>query len=278
MLLTKKLLRIFKILYSVMALHVEIKIKTMSKNLLFAVVLATGLSFCLSSCGDDAVQDVQLNFKMTYGDEPLVMFEDVAFADGRKMQFSRISTYISDVSVSSNGVSQGSTDVDYLMLSDSHLNLEDAQVGTPLKLNIEDGESLDKLTFNLGLTGDQNNTQPTDHMSSSPLSRTGEYWPGWESYIYTKFEGDIDLNNNGEYEPGETFSLHLGTEAALRSVEIDLTDSKESYDVLIDIEKVFSNNGEIYDIDGMRQMHGLSDQTINNINFLADNLSESIGL
>ncbi len=247
----------------------------MSKNIVFAF-LAIGLSLCLSSCGGDDAEDVQLNFKMTYGDDPLVMFEDVAFADGRMMQFSRISFFVSDVAISSNGVSQGGLDVDYLMLSDSHLNLEAAQVGTPLKLSIEDGESFDKLQFNLGVTEDQNNSLPTDHTSSSPLSRTGEYWPGWESYIYAKFEGDIDLNDNGEYEPGETFSLHLGTEAAFRSIEIDLTESKENYDVLIDIEKVFNNNGESYDIDGMRQMHGLSDQTINNINFLADNLSESI--
>ena len=250
----------------------------MSRFISLAVIVATGLSLILSSCGNNEEEEIQFNFKMTYGDAPLVMFEDVDFADGRKMQFSRISFFVSDLTLSNNGVNQGSTDVAYLTLSDSHLNLEEAQVGTPLKLKVEEGNSFDKLQFNIGLTDDQNNTLPTDHTSSSPLSRTGEYWPGWESYIYAKFEGDIDLNGNGAYEAGETFSLHMGTEAALRAVNLDLTESKESYDIIIDIAKVFNNNGATYDIDGMRQMHGLSDQTITNINFLSDNLSEAISV
>ena len=249
----------------------------MIKSLASAAALLVLVGLIVTSCGttDD---EVVLNFKMTYNDDPLVMFNDVEYGDGRMMQFSRVSFYISELELTNANNTLGNIDVDFLKLSDAHLSLEDAQEGFPIVVNIDELGSLDKLNFNIGLTADLNATTPVDYRSSSPLSRTGEYWPGWESYIFVKFEGDIDLNGNGQYDAGETFSLHVGSNNAMRSYSFDLSDSQDSYDVTIDIAKVFNNNGTLYDIDGQPRMGSLTDQTLINIKVLSDNLQGAVEL
>ena len=130
-------------------------------------------------------------------------------------------------------------------------------------------------TFNLGLTPAQNALAPNDYPVDSDLSNSAEYWIGWESYVFAKIEGLVDLDNDGN--PESTFALHLGSDDIMRSItmeEIDQNGDTYTLDIDIDLQNIFERNGDVFDIVETTNIHSLAQ--INEANFLIDNWQSAI--
>ncbi len=218
----------------------------------------------LSSCGDDD-KKLDMNFQLTYDDQPLVMFQEYEYAEagGIPIEFSRISFYISELKMTVDGQEELFKEVDYIDLTESHSTLAKAEEGYTYDIGSTTGDAT-AVSFNIGLTAAQNATTPSDYPSSNALSRTSEYWSGWGSYVMIKIEGNMDVDRDGVKEKG--IALHLGTDNVMRSTSGAYTDDLT---ISLDVQKIF-NCGEIFDIVETSAIHNLNQ--IDKAEQLADNI------
>jgi len=241
---------------------------------IFSALALTILIISLHSCGDDDKNEqteVNINYKLVYGDDPLVMFNNYTYPGGNDIQFSRISFYASQLMASSSDAVEMIKDVEYIDLTNSHVDLSSAENGMTVSYDYAESD-LDQLTFNIGLDQTTNATVPTDYPSSSALSLAGEYWPGWQSYVFAKIEGMIDLDGDGVLE--QPVALHLGSDTANRILNTPDNLRSKDLNFVIDIENVFQHDGTIYDISTTPQIHTINEaNAIESINFLADGLA-----
>ena len=231
------------------------------------------IALFLNSCGDDSSEKV-LNFKLKYDGQDLVFFEDYTYPNGKTIEFTRFSFYISDLKTIKDGVSTDVIDVDYIFLADAHSDAEKASQGFDYIIQDLQDTSFDGLTFNLGLNNAQNATSPNDYASGNPLSESGEYWPGWESYVYVKIEGRMDVDGDGI---SDGIAFHLGSDDTSRAITINNIQDKDKIEFEIDLIDVFrSASGELYDIESNSRIHSLSQ--MDQINFLMNNLASAVKL
>lgn len=240
--------------------------------------LYIGILFCLlslfSACSKD-IPNATINFKLSYDGAPLVMFEDYVYPDGKKLQITRFSFYISELSVKQGEEVKLLKDVDFINLTKSHSSIDGATKGfNYISEKIDDGYN--SISFNFGLTETQNSTVPADYKSGHPMARPGEYWVAWDSYIFVKIEGWIDLDNDDNPETG--IALHLGSDAVKRSVSKLVPNPDKEIEFDIDLYAIFKNSdtGKIYDIAANPQLHSLSQ--IPAAEELVNNLVQSISL
>lgn len=230
----------------------------------------------LSSCTDDKVSDVKLNFKLNYDGAPLVMLQDYDYPDGRTIKFSRISFYMSDIEAIEGNTSTLLKDAVMINLGASHSSPELSQQGYTYNIENIPVEKLESLRFNIGLSPSLNAKTPADYEPGHPLAASGEYWIGWKSYIFAKIEGFIDLDNDGTAET--TFALHLGSDPIKRTVSFSnptVENGTASFDFDLDMKRVFSN-GSTYDIVTTTNIHSLAQ--INQATFLIDNLVAALSM
>ena len=96
---------------------------------------------------------------------------------------------------------------------------------------------------------------PADHPSGNPLANSGEYWLAWNSYIFFKIEGYIDLDGDDEPETG--VALHLGSDEVMRAFDLQNNTGTNDVMIQIDLNKIFGTN-PVYDIVANPQIHSLS--------------------
>ena len=97
-----------------------------------------------------------------------------AYPDGRKVQFTRFSMFLSDVRLFSGSEQIELAEVDFVNLTSSHSDATGANNGFRYKSTQVELASIDEISFNVGLTETQNSTVPADYASSHPLARPGE--------------------------------------------------------------------------------------------------------
>ena len=131
-------------------------------------------------------EQVSIHLRLTYGGEPMVMTQEYAYPDGKTFLATKVSMYLSDISLEGNDKSLAIADVAFINLSESHRTAESATEGYVLYDEKVDLGRINTLHFNIGLTPEQNRTVPADHPSNSPLAMPGEYWLAWDSYIFFK--------------------------------------------------------------------------------------------
>jgi len=233
-------------------------------------VLWSFLLLILSSCGDEE-SNVSFNFKLAYDGEPLVMTEDYTYPDGKVIRFNRFSFFMSDVQLSNSDKSVLATDAEFINLTRSHLTAADARQGLTYDLGKHPISSITNVNFNIGLTQEQNTTVPADYESGSSLARPGEYWLAWDSYIFFKIEGFVDLD--GDNDPETSIALHVGADDARRAISLNNSDGDENISMVIDVKDIFEN-GSVYDIANNPQIHSLSQLPLATI--LADNFRSTI--
>ena len=239
------------------------------KKILF-LLIGAGFLLGLSSCKKDGNGNLNINMKLQYQGEPLVMFEDYAYPDGRTINFSRFSMYMTDLTLGDQLLS----DIDFYNLSNSHASLEDANKGYTLSFTDLPEGTYETLSFGEGLTPDLNAMTPDQFDSDHPLAKSSEHWFSWASYIFTKAEGNIDMNNDG-VDKETAFALHLGADNAYRyftftkDINIEKDETTE-VDLIIDLYYLFDGEDRIYPIDENPQIHSLNqmeavDELSNNI-------------
>ena len=236
------------------------------KGSIYVSVLLTIL--LLVSCGKDEIDNAEVRFRMLYDGNPLIMFENVTYPDGKIMYFTRISLFIENLTLKGNE-DMILVDRDYLTLSDNHLSAEEANLGT-LVYSAAIKEDAYNIGFNIGVAPQFNAMVPADFPSSDVLSNPAEYWPGWTSYVFAKVEGFIDLDGDGDTETG--FALHIGSDGAYRNVltsEILEFNDRGHLILDIDLENLFLANGVLYDIEANPQIHSPEQNPL--VQILADN-------
>ena len=212
-----------------------------------------GLVILFSSCGKDR-GDLDLNFKLTYDGEPMVMFQEYTYPSGEKFTLNRVSFYTSNIALDGNVLKE----VEYFDLTDSHSTADGAADG--LTYNIKDlpAESYSNVKFSLGVTPENNAMTPADFENSNALSRAGEYWNGWQSYVFLKIEGDLDIDGDGASDRG--ISLHVGGDENFASITFPkpitiAPDEVAKAEFFIDLKDAFENNGNLYDLQSNPALH-----------------------
>ncbi|MEL6864528.1 MAG: MbnP family protein [Bacteroidota bacterium] len=170
------------------------------------------------SCNDDDVQvaettSMEINFKAQYDGETLMTEKGYDY-NGLQIKFSKFDFYVADAVLLQQGASGTEEteirDISFVDLSFNLNNPDKAEEGVSIvSNNIEVGQ-YDGIRFGIGVPADLNRTDPNEYASEHPLALTNHYWAGWNSYIFIKLEGALDMDGNGTYE--QSFVYHTGTD------------------------------------------------------------------
>lgn len=227
------------------------------------------MSLLFIACDDDpkpadTTGNVDLALKLQYDGAPLVMEKEIDYPDGKRMYFSRISFYLSEIELLSDQHNHDDALIKYCRLEEKHKTTEQANTGYVVSLtDIKSGDYTD-VKFSVGVPAAENAKVPSDFPSSNDLSLS-EHWPHWNSYIFCKVEGYIDLN--GDNVPEESFVLHLGSDDALVPVSKNIAfnvgnGTTTTVDIPIDMKKFFQSENGIYDIAANPRLHQLSQKAV----------------
>lgn len=169
---------------------------------------------CTKDVGD-TVTRLDLVFELRYDGEPISGSQQLyQLNDSIKMQFSKVSFYLSDFKLEGNVETLPMTDILHISFLQNINGDAVQEVKQTLRFEVPPGD-YESLTFGLGLTPAQNATLPADHEAGSALSLSSEYWTAWKSYIFEKIEGTYQLND----ESPESVALHIGSNPLYRVLE-----------------------------------------------------------
>ena len=221
------------------------------------LVLSTLLFACSSDDGEGAVE---LNFKLTYDGNPLVAGEEYAYPLGFPFIVTKYSMFLSELSMSNGESSIDLSQAVFLDLAGNQFDMENAQRGSTIRFENIPSDNYSMLNISIGLPETLNSTNPSNYTADSPLSNTGEYWGGWESYIFHKLEGRMDADNDGELESG--IALHIGSNDAYRTKQVNreirvTNDQTTNVEISIDLKDILEVNGAAFDLIETPQVHHL---------------------
>lgn len=220
--------------------------------------------------------DLNIRFKLKYGDQPLEMFKEYSYpVTNEKLMFTRLSFFISDITLRSSEGDIKLKDIDYIDLTQAHTDPV-ASNGLEYKLSGILAKNYTSLDFGIGVPKASNALQPKDYPAGHILSSSAEYWTSWKSYIFFRPEGFIKLD--GQDKPESSFALHLGADEAYRSFSINKSISitengVTNLDIEIDMKKFFDGK-TLYDIHDTQQIHSLFQVPL--MITLADNLQVAV--
>lgn len=239
------------------------------------LLLALGM-FTFIGCSDEEMVDTNLVVQLTYEGEPLTMFTEVNFPDGQKMRFSRVSMYLNEFKLKGEEDHQ-LFDIEYINLTSSHDSEVKSAEGFVMTFQEVPTGDYTGVSFNIGVPTAQNAMTPEEFGNDEALSNQAEYWPGWKSYIFTKTEGDIDMQNNGEFSG---FSLHTGSDQAFQSVSLsksfEIKENGDAVTLVLEMKDVFEQDGSVYDIINHPQTHSLEQQ--DQVNEISRNYAKAFSL
>lgn len=234
----------------------------MNKLLPF-LLLAVPLLF--SSCGDDEPEmkettTLSLNAKATFGDQPLVMFEEIYDYEGQPLQLQLFQIYLTGLTLvyeEEGGQREEAVKDVVLAHFGNTFSTADAEAGLDL-LEVEvPARNYTGLKLGLGVSPELNATVPPDYELTHPLSQN--YWEDASSYIFFKVEGNTDVDGDGELSDKLTF--HVGgnnnyQEATLNQAINLMPNTTASLQLRIDLEKIMlSEDGSFIDFSDFRQAH-----------------------
>lgn len=255
----------------------------MKKVLFF---LATIAVFAATSCNDDEIPvertgTVEVNFVAEYNDSPIAMFENETYPDSENtVRFKKFQFYVSDLVLLQSGTADETELSEIELIDFTELNsAESAALGTARAYqDIPTGE-YSGIRMGLGVNRDLNQENNGDYTSGDPLGQN--WWQGWSSYIFAKFEGNVDTTNDNDFEDEEdvAFTLHTGSNEAFRSITLNTpitvsADENNIIKVSINLANVFKpENGETYDIIATPEAHTTG--SLDAINEIMTNFSKA---
>jgi hypothetical protein len=216
------------------------------------------LFFSLSGCGKDSeTGTINLNIKLKYGASDLIMLNKYDYPlYGYPITYNRFSLFMSEITVNGTDGNRQVEDIAYVDLSNAHSTKELASKGYDLSIKDVPVGSYSGMTFAIGVPPLSNSKTPAS-FKEKPLSDQAEYWGDWQSYIFSRTEGQMDKDKDGKYE--STFSLHTGSNAAFRTLRLSKpivisTNGITTINLEIDLAKQFSGS-KVYDINANPQIH-----------------------
>ncbi len=245
------------------------------------VLFLLSVLFVLFSCGDkeDKLGSIELNFKLTYQGEPLVMTPNEVNFHGLPFKVSRVSFFLSDMQLVDGLTSTDILEVAYINPTDAHIDLASAQQGLDYKIDSVPVGNYSGLAFNIGLDAAKNGKLPSNYPTGHLLSEETEYWADWKSYIFIKIEGLMDFDGDGVFSDGIT--MHLGSDDAMVSASFDknievIEGGATTLNFELDLFDVFDQGGEVYDFRAVPRTHTLD--FIDEIKFVAQGVAKALKL
>ncbi|MCB0584090.1 MAG: hypothetical protein KDD06_02005 [Phaeodactylibacter sp.] len=220
--------------------------------------------------------EVTLNFKAFYGPDPLVMFDrEYAYEDNMAIKMQLFQFYISKVRLLKGSGEEPLTDVGLISFANVYTD-EEAAAGISTVPGVLPPGTYTGIEFGFGLDSVLNATIPPDYPLGHPLSEN--YWEAASSYIFFKFEGNADLEPNGDFSDKLTF--HVGGNSNYRKLTFDrpITIEDEGAVTLqfnIDLHKMLvdQNTGEYLDFRQVTQSHSNESPSAT---FMANHIQEAI--
>ena len=216
---------------------------------------------------------IDFNVKLKYNGVPLVMFEPYEYPDGKQIEFTRCSFYTSEMKLDETTINE----VEFHNLTNIHSDPELGINGYTWRIENVPSGNYNSLSFNIGVPEELNKKDPGEFPSGHPLAKPAENWFSWQSYIFLKVEGKVDLDGDGITETG--VALHLGSDEALRNLEFEypiqvVENQSSSIRLDFDIYDFFNGPNRIYPIEENPQIHSLSQ--LDAVVELSDNLINAI--
>jgi hypothetical protein len=252
-----------------------IKETEMSK-ILKLVVFFLAIVIAIPGCDSDETGNLELKFKLKYDGNTLVMFEDQTYPSGFDVFFTRFSFYMSDINLTGNNT-YNLSEIEMVNPTASHQDLSSAENGYSMIFSDVPIGDYSGIDFGLGVPSDLNAMDPADFSTNHPLANAGEYWLGWESYVFIKIEGKIDFDGDGAFEEG--MSLHVGSDAVFKNASMPKSfDINKGETTIVEIEldllDIFVSNNTTYDLEGTPRIHSL--EQLSQAEQLANNLAQAI--
>lgn len=228
------------------------------RDILLSTLLISGILLTFSSCKEDEFGTVELKLQLLYDDTPFEATREYNYPGGYDLFFTKVSMFLSNIELQSVGENFELLPVTFIDFGATQNTAENAALGTSYTITDVPKGDYTGLKLNLGISSQENSTQPADYDSSNPLSNTGEYWAGWSSYIFHKTEGKMDTNGDGEFDTN--IALHIGSDEAFRSGEVlgDLTvkgGEMNTITLTVDILDIYRKNGAPFDFVERPQVH-----------------------
>lgn len=226
------------------------------KRISFLFLMFLSLSFIFTACNEEEEQltgGLEIVFKGTFGNEPLYMFgRSYDYRGDAEVKWQLFQFYLSDLELLTTAPGMDSK----MLSAIESVNFGDIQsegealAGYSFKFNDIAVGSYSGFQFGLGVSPELNATQPSDYSPSEPLAQISSYWEAASSYIYTKIEGNADLDGDGQFgEDEEKITYHLGASELFqkRMLPVNIEIRKNSMTTLVinvDLLKALENAAE----------------------------------
>lgn len=217
----------------------------------FLIMLLAGAAW-LSACKDKntpegPTSDLTVTFKALYDGQPLEKYKVYDY-DTYKVQFSRFNAFLSNITLFNANGSAVLSDINWVDFTPDTAS-GNLAVAVPVTFKNVPEDTYSGMRIGFGVPAAMNAKQPKDYPAGHPLSRENEYWLGWKSYIFSKIEGQVDLDNDKVYDAGLVY--HCGSDAVYRSyafnTPIQVAPGAKAT-VEIDLKKIFNPGGAWFDL------------------------------
>lgn len=247
--------------------------------LLPLVALSIGL---LAGCKDaDNLDkaDFQLSFQPRYDGQALETSKDYNYGSF-PVQFSRFNLYLSDITLLKGTEEYKLSEVEFVDFTpaDATTNLAKTVVFN-YPAAVPPG-TYTGIRLGFGLKPDLNAKKPADFQPGTPLYNEDNYWPGWQSYIFSKVEGYAYPNGPGTDVLDLTY--HCGGNQCYKAFtfnhDVVVTDTDGGQlTVDLDLKKLFTFDGQLFDIQTTpSSMHGSNGVALMEV--LMGNFGNAVGL
>ncbi len=251
----------------------------MIRTTIFAAIAGILL---FAACGDNNktsnTAKVELNFKADFGGAPLTMFSRAyPYSEGMNVRFQNFLFYVSDVKlIRDDGATQLLSEVELV----SFKNVQDdaaANRGITVATADVPAGTYKALQFGIGVAPALNGTQPGDYKPGHPL--TDNYWSWALGYIFTKIEGNADLDGDGGFDENAKLTFHIGANELYKVKTFDKNIVVRAGEPLtlpfqVDLRRVLvTPSGNFLDFRAVRQDHT---NDMNVARFIMDNLNEAV--
>ncbi len=250
------------------------------KKIVILTLTLFALTGAVSSCEKNADNDTEtgtlyLQFQLTYGGEPLHMFERFTYANGASVFIDRFNLFISEVNLVNSTTKQAIEDIAWLDFSGSQ-DKASAKAGVQVEIPKVPVGQYNSLEIGLGVSPALNSTTPSNYSASHPLANN--YWEQWNSYISMVIEGKTDLTGGTKHDLILTY--HVGTNEAYSRVSLEDNFSIKSgtsnvIPLEIDLKKILTKEGQHLDIEQFPRDHSTRPEVFD---FLRQNLSSAVTL
>lgn len=218
------------------------------KRWIFIAILGGIFLFCSCDNGrNGALQithDIPLQFRATYDGAPMLIGTTYTHEDGTNFYIDKFKFFVSNISfVKSEGGSIEATEVAFLDFETNNMTLADAMNGITVNARDVPTGTYSGIRMGIGVIADLNRTDPHEYGDTHPLSQFENYWPLWNTYIFSNLRCLADADGNGAFN--QSVTLQAGFDEMYREISMAKNIDVEEMvipdlNITIDVKKLIS--------------------------------------